>query len=658
MPEPIPKLKSPSAQDIRRSAETDHSVAIVDAPKKFAEFSENRGFGTSTSSIEFARTVLGNEGAGELTKSSLIPGDGGYAPSHDQPWSLHVIQLPPDNIMEDLINKYFHSYHWYICLFNEHSFRQMANQVLRTRHCWQRKDLSDVVTVLTVALVGLQTGLADASWSAIPHFRLLDIDPEKLLRDISTELRHHIIDIVEDSKLEAVQVCLLLATFHVYHDSPNLAWTIATMGVSVAYALGLQYPKYSTGDPAIQQIRSRCWNHTMVADTFGLVVYGRPGLIDPGTSGVHELLEMEETISDPLIVNHATYGRGNQPTTMTFHVLKGKLYRIIRHALDRFRVLQQSHQASGHIESLIQTAQEVQGLLTQYRSKLPPLFEWDNWKHSDPWKHAEDGGSPGQGGNPWRKLLLQATMLQVLYNGAVILAHRPLLEYKISFLGQSKPTRFVLESLRSSLDTAVRAALLISQTQVQRLEGQFCISFFFMHLFTAGVILSMAPASQPLSSMSQQAKAGIVRILRATKQVGGKNRIAQHTDKLLSELLHVTLQREMENALKAESADVTDDIANEAQRFHMDNDLPILPAHNAQNRQLQGIGSNNPTQDQPTYPSEVFDLLDPGGLTTQGEVFLDTRAIPFHTSAFPGNIWPFRGFEDVNENFGGFQESE
>lgn len=556
--------------------------------------------------------------------------------------------------MEELINKYFHSYHWYICLFNENDFRQMAARVLRTKASWKRQDLSSVITVLTVALVGLQTGLPDTSWSAIRHFRMLNIDPEKLLRDISKELRHHILDIVEDSKLEAVQTCVLLATLHVYHHSPNLAWTIATMGVSVAYAIGLQYTKGSNIDPALQQVRSRCWNHCMVSDTFGLVVYGRPGLIDPSTSSVHELLEMEETVSDPSIIHHPIYGRGKHPTAMIFHVLKARLYRIIRHALDRFRVLQQSEQAPGHIDSLIQTAHDVQGLLTQFRSRLPPLFEWDNWKHSDPWKHAEESTN---GGNQWRKLLLQATMIQVLWNGAVILAHRPLLEYKISSLGQSKPNRIVLESLRSSLDTAVKAALVLSQIQARRLESQFCISFFFMHLFTAGVILSMAPASQPLSSMSQQAKAGIVRILRATKQSGGKNRIAQHTEKLLSELLQITLHREMENALKAESNEIPSVMTNETQHLNtIENDIPMLPSHNSSNGQLQNLGPTNP-EDQRSYPSEVFDLLDPIGLVTQGEMF-DNRALPSQPGPFPSNIWPFRGFEDMNANYDGFQESE
>lgn len=563
--------------------------------------------------------------------------------------------------MEELINKYFRSYHWYICLFNEQDFRQMATHVLRTRGCWRRQDLSNVVTVLTVALVGLQTGLPDASWSAFRLFRTQNIDPKKLLREFSSELRHHIMDIVEDSKLEAVQVCLLLATFHVYHDSPNLAWTIATMGVSVAFALGLQYTRGCDGDPTLQQIRSRCWNHCMVADTFGLVVYGRPGLIDPSTSGVHELLEVEETISDPSIIHHAIYGRGKHPTAMTFHVLKARLYRIIRHALDRFRVLQQSDHAPGHIDSLIQTAHDIQGLLTQFRSTLPPLFEWDNWRHSDPWKHTEVSTNPGHGGNEWRKLLLQATMIQILYNGAVILAHRPLLEYKISSLGQSKPNRLVLESLRSSLDTAVKAALLLSQIQVQRLESQFCISFFFMHLFTAGVILSMAPASQPLSSMSQQAKAGIVRILRSTKRYAGKNRIATHTEKLLGELLQITLHREMENALKAESNENPIAIpTNETQHLDsLENDLSILPAPDDSNGHLQGIDPTNLPQQQRSYPSEIFGLLDPVELATQGETIFDTRAIPSQTTTtFPGNIWPFRGFEDMNANYDGFQESE
>ena len=645
-------------------SEGEHSqISKVVTPVTCSSSVDDQEFGATTSSIEFARSVFGNEGGRNLTDTSLIPGHAGCPPTN-QPWNLQLINLPPQEIMQALIDQYFDAYHWYVCLFNEYTFRQLADRLQQTVSSWQRKDMSQVLTMLTVALLGLQSGLIDDSWSGHRLFQTMSIDPTKLLRELCLEVRCHMIDVVEDCSLETVQICLLFATFHVYHDSPNLAWVSTSMAVSAVYAQGMQYAKATSNDPNLQQIRSRCWNHTLVADTFGLVVYGRPGLIDAALLGVHELREIDNSVGDISILNHPLYGQESCPTMVTFHVLKAKLYRIIRRALDRFKVLQQSHQGSCRgIEGTIEAANDIQSVLTQFRSTFPPLFEWENWKHSDPWKHAEDSSASKQCQSTWRKLLLQATMIQVLYNGAVILAHRPLLEYKIPSFGQAKPSRYVLDSLRSSLDTAVNAALSISQTPIHRLEGQFCISFFFMHLFTAGVILCMAPASQPLSPMSQHAKSGIVRIIRACREVGSKIRIAQHTEKLLNELLQVTLQREMDNALKAEaSAEITDFLPTRIREADMgntfsnvENDPSLLPTgdiNRSSNDSRLARGADG------SYTATQFEVHNATNLGLSGDTLLDVDPAQFNALGFPTNMWPFRGYEDINVNVGGFEESE
>lgn len=614
--------------------------------------------------MEFARNVFGTEGGDKLTSTSIIPGHAGTVSSHDHVWSLHLLQLPSREVMQILIDKYFEGYHWYISLFHEQQFRQLADRILTTS-IWSRKDMSNVNAVLAVALIGLQVGLEDDSWTDLARLQSLSVDNKKLLRDLSAEIRLHLIDIVDDCTLEAVQVCLLFATFHVYHDSPSLAWTLTGMAISVSYALGLQSTRSTTHDFILRQVQSRCWNHAMVADNFGSMIYGRPGSIDPTFSTVHELLDLDQRITDSSILNHPVYGLQNIPTTASFANLKCKLYRITRHALDRVRVRKQNNDLCGNeIEATIKGTRHVQELLTQTRASFPPIFEWENWAHSDPWKYAEDQDNGLPVRNQWRLLLLQAFMIQILYNAAVILTHRPLLERKISCLGESKPSKYVLESIRASLNIAVQAALCISRISLQRIHNQFCISFAFMHLFTAGVVLCMVPASQPLSDLSHQAKAGVVRIIRMSQDLRSRNRIARHTEKLLSELLKITLQREIDNALKAqhlpETAQRPSTSLRETTKQRPETETD---ANTAQRINTAETSIENPQQSSWNLlpsPSNVQPMTEQSGSATvhAPNMEMGGEGGMFMPYQFPTGQWPFGGYNDMSFDAGGFDESK
>ncbi|RVX67669.1 hypothetical protein B0A52_07792 [Exophiala mesophila] len=623
---------------------------------------ENQDLRDTTSSIEFARNVFGTESGDKLTSTSIIPGHAGTVASHDHVWSLQHLQLPSREIMQILIDKYFDGYHWYISLFHEQQFRQLADRILATS-IWSRKDMSNVNVVLAVALLGLQVGLEDDSWSDLGRLNSLSVDGKILLHDLSTEIRLHLIDVLDDCALEAVQICLLFATFHVYHDSPSLAWSLTGMAVSVSYALGLQSSRSTTSDFILRQIQHRCWNHAMVADNFGSMIYGRPGSIDPTFSNVHELLDLDQRITDPSILTHPVYGLQNVPNTASFPNLKCKLYRIIRHALDRVRVRKQNNDLCGNeVEASIKGTRHVQELLTQIRASFPPLFEWDNWVHADPWKYAEDPVSGLPMRNQWRQLLLQAFMIQILYNAAVILTHRPLLEHKISSLGESKPSKYVLESIRISLNTAVQAALCISRIALQRIHSQFCVSFAFMHLFTAGVVLCMVPASQPLSDLSHQAKAGVVRIIRMSQDLRSKNRVARHTEKLLSELLKITLQREIDNALKAQSMpDTTQRSSSPLRETTKHRTETRVNPNAAPGIDAAGTSVENPQQplwDVTPSTANVQPVPDQYGTAAMHQPNMDMgeEGGMFMPYQFPTSQWPFSGYNDMSFDAGGFDE--
>lgn len=78
--------------------------------------------------------------------------------------------------------------------------------------------------------------------------------------------------------------------------------------------------------------------------------------------------------------------------------------------------------------------------------------------------------------------------------------------------------------------------------------------FMLMNLFTAGVILCIPPSVWPLSSIAQDAKAGTLRIIKTSRVLKGVSPIALHTEQLLTRLLKICLEQEVENSLRQESS--------------------------------------------------------------------------------------------------------
>ena len=471
---------------------------------------------------------------------------------------------PPVAVLEVLLDAFFDRMHWFIFIFHEPSFRRSAGHVLSSS-VWQRDELGTVLATLTASALGLLCVANDPSWTGHACLAEASLEACSLLDALIKEIRLHLLDLLDDCCIETVQVCSLLGAYYMFHASPALAWSILGMAVRTAYALTLHCDDDDQGyDPIVAQVRRRNWNHITVADTFAAMIYGRPVSLDAAFSLVQPLYDLDDTSLGPALSNHPLLSSLNglypDVTQLVFHVLKFRLYEIIRQALNRFRVLRLQNPISPEdLMSLVKAVQHIRSLLQAWRTDLPPMFDFDpGSRESNLGDLANITGLSPEEQKVRRHLSHQILTLQVTYDGAVIFVHRPLLEYRVAADSRQALSSQALEVVAESMSLSVNAALHMSHIPVAELEKQFAISFVLMNFFTAGVILCIPPTTWPLSSIAHEAKAGTLCIIRTNRNLKHVSQIATHTEQLLTRLLKLSLQLELDNGLQQEGADVSE----------------------------------------------------------------------------------------------------
>ncbi|KAJ6020492.1 hypothetical protein N7540_005996 [Penicillium herquei] len=461
-------------------------------------------------------------------------------------WKLQNITLPPLEVMNELFDAYFDRVHWFICLFYEPSFRQMSSDLLQ-HTSWDRSDLGKVQVLLIVAGLGLHCVQNDTEWSSHEKLAAAGIDPTQFLDSLINEVRSSFVDLLEECSVESVQVCILLGTYYIYHGSPTLAWGILGQAVRSAYALAMHCQDNPASTDIPTQVRYRVWNHVMVADTFSAMIYGRPISLDPAFSHLLPLCELGDTQLPPSLVLPPD-NSGRHLTGLSFHIFKHSLYEVVRSALNKFRLLF-SHQTISpeQLDSLVSIVQEAGLALEEWRLSLPDFLNWDQWNEDGPVALLPEEWTLSFPDRKVRKqLILQALSLQLTYDNAIVFIYRPILEYRSYIESQQISPQIV----RLSLNVALKAAMRISRVSIHWFENEFAISFLLMNFFTAGIILCIVPTVFPFSDVSHEARTAVLRIVHTSRVLQDSNRIARHTEQLLSTLLRLSLQQELESGLR------------------------------------------------------------------------------------------------------------
>ncbi|KAI9926887.1 hypothetical protein MW887_003986 [Aspergillus wentii] len=345
-----------------------------------------------------------------------------------------VSLLPHYEAAALLVDTYFDRVHWFMLIFHQDEFRRR----------WQK--------LYQISSNQLQAKLHSIGFIRAYRQRLLashNIDHEKLKERIFSSIRANLLDIVSLGSLEAVQTCVLLGTYYLFHGSPGLAWPVCGCGLRIAQALKLHRKLPRDGSGSLRSInlrnhnetRKRCWWAIYEIETFCSMSYGYPHSIRDDDCDVEPLdpsaksqsVQSPKSFNEPLQCN---------TTLLAYKYFMSKLSVLTKAALaELYRIGPVSANNSGYPGNsvtslhLIEKVSEFDSRLRKWNEEIPPKLQLQSGvnaevSYSSPEELDRDIGASG----PRFEIYifqLQALALKLAYENARILVHRPLLSYKL-----------------------------------------------------------------------------------------------------------------------------------------------------------------------------------------------------------------------------------
>ncbi|KAG8355475.1 hypothetical protein FVEN_g6729 [Fusarium venenatum] len=488
------------------------------------------------------------------------------------------LNLPSKVVSDDLFNAYFDSVHWFMVLFHEPSFRQRYDAIMLTGQATP-EDLPFLACLMLVLAIGARYINRKSNLS----LEVADTDLDALQSNLLNSTRVHLLDIVELGGVEGVQICVLLSTFYLYHDRPNLAFAIHGMGVKCAHTMCLhQEATWKEPTTLTREVKRRVWWALYVVDCFYSIIFGRPRSIRDEESHVAMVRNLEDTAArHPSFNSTESVGESIYPVTIfSYQRYKFVLYTIAA------RVMRDIYfeNSSTSLTSVLHTIRSICRDLESWFQSLPPELKHPSDNDSEFVMQQDQDPLTS---NTVRIFRLQAMALQLAYDNIQILLHRPLLQLPLGLCSPShvvhgmrstdasnvkgktanKPNPCAVDSATLALSktqcykSAVRTACL-NASIVKEARHTHAASYIGIQLFTAGMVLSIVALSAPLSSEAQQAKRAIGRIVSTTASIGNKTLLSTQSQKILRELVRLILEKEM-NSIFAEPVAQSDTLNHE-----------------------------------------------------------------------------------------------
>lgn len=140
-------------------------------------------------------------------------------------------------------------------LFHEPTFRVELQEVISTGCV--RKDRAAFL-YLAVLVTGVGARYAADSADAIVRDQSCDFDGLglRLIRLIETKL----LDIFDESGIEAVQIAIIMSSYYLYQGLPKRSFALLGSGLKVALSIGLhRESSWTMSNPVIKEVWRRLW---------------------------------------------------------------------------------------------------------------------------------------------------------------------------------------------------------------------------------------------------------------------------------------------------------------------------------------------------------------------------------------------------------------
>lgn len=481
-----------------------------------------------------------------------------------------------------LVNNYFDKVHWFMLLFHQSDFRGLLRQLYGELEEQDRRQPTSVgLGFLSVfgAVCVISLRYVDARQKA--SLCECGIQPEDLQQKLLTTLRLRLLEIVSQGCIEAVQVCVLLGSFYLYHGEPELAWPICGCGLRIAQALDLhrRRPRLDGSDPPdlddpgqrAEETRKRCWWAVYEIETTCSMLYGFPLSINDDDCDI-QLLYPYPLRSGDASWNPVLWKETGQATLLSYKHAMAQLVVIVKSALtDLYGFRQRRAHTSGN--SGVTDRNRLQGLMSSVTGLDKRLREWharlplqlrpasltaDRSGSNERFSSNDDSDGLREKAFQHHLFQLQALSLKVAYENAKILIHRPLLSYRMVVPPTDRnSTTTVLgasDTCQSSIQVCRDAALEISSIGslpvFQGVADTYAVSFVSLHLLTAAIALSILTTLAPLTQESHDCKMGIRRLMEMQSRLSVRSIVAAQGLGILKKLMSLVLTKEMKEMLE------------------------------------------------------------------------------------------------------------
>lgn len=500
--------------------------------------------------------------------------------------------LPSIEVATLLVDNYFDRIHWFMLVFHQSDFREGFEQLYdfishnSTERNVRLGFLAVFAAVIVVSSQHVDCGQKDI---AVRHGVQLNNLQQKLL----TTLRLRILDIVSLGSIDAVQTCVLLGSFYLYHGDPQLAWPICGNGLRIAQALNLhrrqpsktsQTPDLDDAVQRAEETRKRCWWAVYEIETFCSMLYGFPLSINDVDCDI-ELLNPYPLRSHHSSWTSKDWRKTGQATLLSYKYSMVTLSIIVKSALTELYGLRQGLPTNrgsaefnaSRLQTMVTTVSSLDSRLQTWYQSLPRRLKIDDKRNApstDILSTRPSADEATQSDNAFEEHLfqLQALALKLAFENARILVHRPLLSYKMVVHPQasgglsvsqqtplSDPFRVAVLACR---DAALEISRVGTTPTFSKCADTYAVSFISLHLFTAAVALSIMTSQDPLSQESHESKLGMRRLMAMQAQLKTRSIVAEQGYMILKKLISLVVQKEMEKML--EVPELNDEEAQES----------------------------------------------------------------------------------------------
>ncbi|KAE8352515.1 fungal-specific transcription factor domain-containing protein [Aspergillus coremiiformis] len=465
--------------------------------------------------------------------------------------------LPLGELMDELLEEYFDAIHWFSLVVYEPKFRRRLRSI----------DDGSAYPSQKPFLLLLAVMLGMAAWYRSQRNRNPD-DPGDHWRQWCADLvgiaEANLVELMDEPSVTAVQTCILLGSYHVYHGRPNLSFALLGATIKMSQALGMHREPVQGEFGDIEE-RKRVWWTIYTWDRFASITYGRPlGINDNDCN----LSMPADTFENPSFPGHGS-GEKNLICYSAYQRELNRLYLIASRALEAVfgsRTFRTSQQLAGDTYASLVThaTQELQ----RWRASLPVHLALDLDRDYLP------DGEPRS-----RAHALQSLSLQLTYDNVLIVLHRPLLARQVDHLtsttrpphgssdsgspasqaagssshstpGLSFEAPFPTSHAASSdlwMNAAVRTARVTEMPVLAQLAtDSHLVAFLAINLFNAAIVLVVMALSEPLSDTAQVVKRTITRILRLQDLIGTRSALSKQSTTVLKNVVTMLLRRESE----------------------------------------------------------------------------------------------------------------